>query len=627
MRSRKWALVTLVILVVSAAVAVALYRHEQRHPRPIFAKQCDIVGWTQHDLARECVTRARWIADNHDQHREACKQALDLLHLVGFVSSGSRWREIDDIAYAEARNLVGDNAPPWDDLSNRLAILSKRLDDCQNTDAEFYNQMMEIPITTDDINLNEQEDYKAATEAAEMMNRAIEVEEMTGNSFPVSVAKFAERRAKAAIARRREVFFGGMAGSGGDQSFVGATSEAQQEREQLEREAKELYDQAVLTYTTSYEQMIGPDDSMNHKNHVLERALKRAMRLPSAPESYRQQSLSPSASAPAAKPAEPPAVPSQSVQAQLDGPVFRLSRRVTVPGASTVVFSHDGSRFIVMSHPPDNPAQDVWLDCFAMETGRSLFRAYNGDFELNPMQAIFSPDDRVIYHQRRSRDGRQRGPCAISADNGETLWWRAEDGNETGGLAVSPDGRYLAAAERDCLVGSLFMSGCIYRADTGRTEAKLRKAKMGYSRFLFSPKGSFMAEQTGEGLRVVGTDDWMLRYAREEIQELAGNCHDGLAGTVRWGADCQLRILDWNTGKTLAKHRVPHLRVVSPSLKWYVKEGGKAGLEIRSLSDDQSLQRLLTVDPTEMYICDLSDDGKWLAIGQGDEVLILRAVK
>jgi len=307
---------------------------------------------------------------------------------------------------------------------------------------------------------------------------------------------------------------------------------------------------------------------------------------------------------------------------QLDGPVVKLVRRMGVPGAQTVIFSHDGGKFIVMSNPPGNRSQDVWLDCFEMDTGRRLFRVYNGDIELNSMQAIFSPDDKVIYHQRRSRDGRQRGPCAISADTGETLWWRGEDGNETGGLAVSPNGRYLAVADRECLADGSY-TGCVYHADSGRTEAKLREVKLGYGAFVFSPKGSLMAEQTGEGLRVVSTDDWMLRYARKEKLELIGNCRDGLAGMIGWGPERQLVVMDWATGRTLAKQHLPGLGAVSPSLKWYVKGDVETGVEVRSLPADQSLQRL-PPDPNGRYVNGLSEDGRWLAICQRNEVLVFR---
>lgn len=622
---KTWLLWIPAMMVLFVAAVLVERSHEERHPRPLSAQELGIEGWTQHDLARDCVSRARWIAENHEQHKEACKRALELIRLVGFVSETSMWREVEEIACSEAGKLTYGIGPRWPDLRNSIARLSKTLENCRDTDIEFHDQMVQLPLQIDNLKLDEQEDFGVAADAAAMMKRAVEVHRTTGNSFPLAVARFAERRARAVMTIRREALLNRLALEMHDESALSEIDQVRRERDRLEREAAELRARAESSYIASYETPLESETLARDTNLAVVRALKRSgcMSAPAMASDGAVAGSSPKRRGALAL-TPPPARDAQADRPQLQGPVISLFRRITVSGASVVIFSHDGDKFVVMSNPPDNHRQNVWLDCFSMDTGRRLFRVYNGDSELNAEQAVFSPDDRIIYHQRRSRNGYSDiGPCAISAITGREIWWRKKERNYTGGLAASPDGRYLVAADRDCLSGDQYVAGCVYRASSGRTEAKLRKAKLGYAGFVFSPKGSFMAEQTGEGLRVVGTDDWTLRYAHPIVTSLLGNCRGGFAGTAEWGMECQLLIMDWATGKMIARHHVPDLVTVSPSLKWYVKGDAETGVEIRSLPADQPLQRL-PPDPNGWYINGLSEDGRWLAICEGDDVLIFR---
>lgn len=304
----------------------------------------------------------------------------------------------------------------------------------------------------------------------------------------------------------------------------------------------------------------------------------------------------------------------------VDGPVASRRQTLQVPGAQNVVFSHSGDKVVVMSRDAENR---VWLNCLRVDTAQAVFPPIdNGSVELNSMNAVFNKDDSLIFYQGHSTDGQRNGPRAVDAATGEEKWWRSKDKNTTGGLAVSPNGEWLAAADASAVAQSP-ESGRIYHASSGDRAEKLPAIAGGYARFVFSPRNAYVGAATGEGVLIISVDNGRPKYAPASIISPAGmwNCETGLAVATQPEQERQLLVLDWRSGETVDTHPAPGLVAVSPSLKWYACSDQTTGLTLRSLEDGKVLQTLQAAAGGRGSLT-LSDDGKSLALWQGGEVTI-----
>ena len=84
-----------------------------------------------------------------------------------------------------------------------------------------------------------------------------------------------------------------------------------------------------------------------------------------------------------------------------------------------------------------------------------------------------------------------------------------------------------------------------------------------------------------------------------------------------------MRLVDWISGATVEEHSLPGLCALSPNAKWYVSDDAANGCALHSYPDGRMLQQ---VGSAEMHLQTISDDGKWLAMTQGDDVLVFETL-
>jgi serine/threonine protein phosphatase PrpC len=182
--------------------------------------------------------------------------------------------------------------------------------------------------------------------------------------------------------------------------------------------------------------------------------------------------------------------PSVAPAPSMDGPVVKLVRSISLPRVQHVAFSHDGSKVAILSRDGDpSYAEDWLLYCFTVMDGTKLFEV--NYYIKAGSQVIFSPDDKRIYHQFCTDSLDREGPAAISATTGDTVWRARGKEHFTGGLAISPNGKHLAATDQDSIVG-LEEGGAIYDATNGRMQKRLPKAHCGYGSSCSAPRGHIL---------------------------------------------------------------------------------------------------------------------------------------
>lgn len=318
---------------------------------------------------------------------------------------------------------------------------------------------------------------------------------------------------------------------------------------------------------------------------------------------------------------------------RLDGPVARLMRQVKLLRPRNVVFSASGRRYACF----DDDQTYIWIICFDTDTGRELFRvkgAPSGD--NGSYDAVFSPDDRYFYY--RSEVPLEAGRTRLYRTDVETGLQTSGIGkpeaDTTGGMAIRrPKGDRLVVADTAESMGDCTetASGALYDAHSGRQIRRLPKIEDGYRRLVFSPRGSFLAGETGAGLRVFRTASLEEAYSLpNSYLGLLGNCDARLAVVADQLDRAEVRLLDWLTGQEAHRYRAPFIVALSPSLKWYVASdevlhgaSDVLGVTLRDLTNGQVLQRLEPAHPpsTTRRAC-LSEDGKLLAVCADDRVLI-----